>query len=79
MTVSNDFALSTEHRKGEGKAGDEKERGSEGDAGVNRGRGVEKHYSFKTYLLQSQLHRGNTTTGYALYLVSSVGNIEKMH
>ncbi len=30
-------------------------------------------YSFETYLLQLQLHRDNITTGYALYLVSSVG------
>lgn len=32
--------------------------------------------SVKTYLLQLQLHRENITTGYALYLVPSVGKIK---
>lgn len=32
---------------------------------------------FKAYLLQLQLHRGNITTGHALYSVSSVGKKKK--
>lgn len=47
-------------------------REGEGERGVTKKQGRRTN-PFKAYLLQLQLHKGNITTGHALYSVSSVG------